>query len=48
MMYISGVADHKVDNDKMIEHIVELVEKKAEELEAERASGDDGALAKAS
>ena len=48
MMYISGVADHKVDNDKMIEHIVELVEKKAEELEAERASGDAGALAKAS
>ncbi len=48
MMYISGVADHKVDNDKMIEHIVELVEKKAEELEAERGSGDAGALAKAS
>ncbi len=45
MMYISGVADHKVDNDKMVDHIVELVEQKAEELEAERAAGD---LAKAS
>ncbi len=50
MMYISGVADHKVDNDKMVDHIVELVEKKAEELEAERASESEesAALAKAS
>ncbi len=48
MMYISGVADHKVDNDKMIDHIVELVEKKAEELETERASEGPDALAKAS
>ena len=34
MVYVSGVADHKMDNDKMIDHIVELVEKRAEELEA--------------
>lgn len=36
MIYLSGIADHKIDNDKMIEHIVELVEKRAEEIEAER------------
>ncbi len=36
MIYLSGMADHKIDNDKMIEHIVELVEKRAEEIEAER------------
>ena len=36
MVYVSGVADHKLDNDEMIEHIVELVEKSAEEIEAER------------
>jgi len=33
MVYVSGVADHKMDNDKMIDHIVELVEKRAEEIE---------------
>ena len=38
MVYVSGVADHKMDNNKMIEHIVELVEKRAEAIEA---SADD-------
>lgn len=37
MVYLSGVADHKLDNDKMIDHIVELVEQKAADLESERA-----------
>jgi len=37
MVYSAGKADHKLDNDKMIEHIVELVEAKAAELEAEKA-----------
>jgi (E)-4-hydroxy-3-methylbut-2-enyl-diphosphate synthase len=36
MVYISGVADHKADNDKMVDHIVELVEGKAVELEKTR------------
>lgn len=40
MVYVSGVADHKIDNDGMIDHLVDLVEKKAAELEAARASGD--------
>jgi (E)-4-hydroxy-3-methylbut-2-enyl-diphosphate synthase len=34
MVYLSGVTDHKIDTDGMVEHIVELVEAKAEELEA--------------
>ncbi|MEM9098450.1 MAG: flavodoxin-dependent (E)-4-hydroxy-3-methylbut-2-enyl-diphosphate synthase [Pseudomonadota bacterium] len=37
MVYLAGKQDHKKDNASMIDHIVELVEKKAEELEAERA-----------
>tara|TARA_B100001093_G_C26798751_1_gene1002399 strand:+ start:652 stop:1788 length:1137 start_codon:yes stop_codon:yes gene_type:complete len=33
MVYWSGKQDHKVNNDKMVDHIVELVEKKAEAIE---------------
>ena len=36
MVYLSGLPDHKMTNDKMIDHLVELVEKKAEEIEAAR------------
>jgi (E)-4-hydroxy-3-methylbut-2-enyl-diphosphate synthase len=38
MVYMAGKPDHKMDNDAMVEHIVELVEKKAAELAAERAA----------
>jgi (E)-4-hydroxy-3-methylbut-2-enyl-diphosphate synthase len=34
MVYLAGKADHKMDNDKMVDHIVELVEAKARELQA--------------
>lgn len=37
MVYVSGVADHKLDNDKLVDHLVDLVEQKAEELETQRA-----------
>ncbi len=37
MVYIAGVPDHKMSNDKMVDHIVELVEKKAAEIEEARA-----------
>ncbi|MGH6970512.1 MAG: flavodoxin-dependent (E)-4-hydroxy-3-methylbut-2-enyl-diphosphate synthase, partial [Caulobacteraceae bacterium] len=37
MVYLAGKPDHKMDNDKMVEHIVELVEAKAAELEAASA-----------
>ena len=38
MVYLSGVADHKITDEAMIEHIVGLVEKKAAEIEAKKAS----------
>ncbi len=37
MVYLSGVADHKIDDGDLLDHIVELVEAKAAEIEA--ASG---------
>ena len=36
-VYLSGVADHNVADGEMIDHIVALVEKKAAEIEAEKA-----------
>ena len=33
-MYVSGRPDHNVSNEEMVEHIVEMVEKRAEELRA--------------
>ena len=32
MIYLSGLQDHKVPSEKIIEHIVGLVEKKAEQI----------------
>jgi (E)-4-hydroxy-3-methylbut-2-enyl-diphosphate synthase len=34
MVYVAGKADHKLDNEAMIDHIVELVEARAAEIEA--------------
>lgn len=34
MVYWAGKQDHKINNDQMVEHIVELVEKRAQEIEA--------------
>lgn len=34
MVYLSGVTDHKIDDDGLVDHIVELVEQKVAELEA--------------
>ncbi len=36
MVYLSGVADHKIDDAHMVDHIVELVEAKAAEIENAR------------
>ena len=36
MVYVAGKPDHKMDNDKLVDHIVELVEKRAAEIEAKR------------
>ncbi|HPF46109.1 MAG: flavodoxin-dependent (E)-4-hydroxy-3-methylbut-2-enyl-diphosphate synthase [Alphaproteobacteria bacterium] len=37
MVYLNGVTDHKIDDDGIIDHIVELVEAKAAELEKENS-----------
>ncbi len=37
MVYMAGKPDHKMDNDRMVDHIVELVEAKAKEIEAGKA-----------
>jgi (E)-4-hydroxy-3-methylbut-2-enyl-diphosphate synthase len=36
MVYLSGAADHKIGDDALIDHIVELVEAKARDLDAAR------------
>ena len=39
MVYLAGKPDHKMDNERMVDHIVELVEAKAAELaQAEQAA----------
>ena len=38
MVYMAGKPDHKQDNAGMVEHIVELVERRAAELEAARVA----------
>ncbi|WP_435167329.1 flavodoxin-dependent (E)-4-hydroxy-3-methylbut-2-enyl-diphosphate synthase [Falsirhodobacter sp. 1013] len=40
MVYLAGKQSHRMSNDQMIEHIVEEVEKKAAQIEAEKAAGD--------
>ena len=35
MVYWAGKQDHRINNDDMVDHIVELVEKRAKEIEAE-------------
>ena len=37
MVYWAGKQDHKIDNDKMVEHIVDLVEKRSQQIETETA-----------
>src|SRR5579862_1641338 len=38
MVYLAGKPDHKMDNARMIDHIVELVEARARELDAANAT----------
>ncbi|MDX5362017.1 MAG: flavodoxin-dependent (E)-4-hydroxy-3-methylbut-2-enyl-diphosphate synthase [Alphaproteobacteria bacterium] len=40
MVYLSGVADHKMENARLVDHIVGLVEKKAAEIEAAQAPAE--------
>lgn len=43
MVYLAGNQSHKMDNDKMVDHIVEQVEKKAAEIEAATAAAPQAA-----
>jgi (E)-4-hydroxy-3-methylbut-2-enyl-diphosphate synthase len=46
MVYLAGKQDHKLDNARMVEHIVGLVEKRAAEIEGEMAAAaQDAAVA---
>jgi (E)-4-hydroxy-3-methylbut-2-enyl-diphosphate synthase len=40
MVYVAGKPDHKMDNEQMVDHIVQLVEARAAEL----AAAEDGSL----
>ncbi|MEZ5911899.1 MAG: flavodoxin-dependent (E)-4-hydroxy-3-methylbut-2-enyl-diphosphate synthase [Paracoccaceae bacterium] len=40
MVYLAGKQDHKLSNDRMIDHIVELVEARAAEIEAAQAAAE--------
>ena len=46
MVYMAGLPDHKLHNDDMIDHLVELVEQKAAEIEAAKAEAESAKLAK--
>ncbi len=35
MIYLNGEIDHRIDNDQIVDHLVELVEKRAAEIQAE-------------
>ena len=45
MVFLSGVTDHVIESEKMVDHIVMLVEKKAAELEAAKAAAELAAIA---
>ncbi len=38
MVYIGGLQDHKMSNARVVDHLVDLIEKKAEEIEAAQAA----------
>ncbi len=44
-VYLSGVSDHRIDNEAMIEHVVALVEAKAAEIEATKQAAESLRLA---
>ncbi len=37
MIYLDGEVDHRIDNTEIVDHLVELVEKRAAEIQAEEA-----------
>ena len=45
MVYLSGVTDHHVTSEAMLDHIVELVEAKAAEIEAQMTDAGKAGVA---
>ncbi len=45
-MYVGGIADHNIDDESKIDHIVKLVEKKAAEMEAAKAAAAQASTGK--
>jgi (E)-4-hydroxy-3-methylbut-2-enyl-diphosphate synthase len=43
MVYLAGRQSHRMSNEEMVDHIVDLVEKRAAEIEAEVAAADKAA-----
>jgi (E)-4-hydroxy-3-methylbut-2-enyl-diphosphate synthase len=37
MIYLDGEIDHRIDNGALVDHLVELVEKRAAEIQAQEA-----------
>ena len=40
-VYIAGVPHHRLKDASIVDHLVELIEKKAAEIEAAKAAGDE-------
>ena len=47
MMYVAGRPDHKLDNEQMVDHIVDLVEKRAAQIDAETLEAEKATLSAA-
>lgn len=45
MVYIAGQPDHRLKSKDVVDHMVELIEKKAAEIEADRVAADAGVAA---
>jgi (E)-4-hydroxy-3-methylbut-2-enyl-diphosphate synthase len=45
MIYLSGVTDHTIANEDMVDHVVKLVEAKAAEIEAAKAAAEQAVAA---
>ena len=39
-IYLSGMADHRLTNDDIVEHVVDLVETRVAEIKAAEAAAD--------
>ena len=40
MVYVAGLPDHKIKDEQLVDHLVGLIEKKAAEIDAERAEAE--------